>query len=106
MEEIISRKRKWWAVLSYLGILVLFPLTKKQSDDFIIFHAKQGVVLIFFFVVIEVFIRIAIEQKSWLVGGIVYGIGLLYNIYGIINCIRAKKNPLPFIGKIAEKITV
>lgn len=106
MEEIISGKRKWWAVLSYLGILVLFPITKKQNDDFIIYHAKQGVVLIFFFILVDVVVRIAIQQKSGVIGGVVYGVGLLYTLYGIINCIRAKKNPLPLIGKIAEKITL
>ena len=105
MEEIISRKRKWWAVLSYLGILVLFPLTKNRVM-ILLFFTQSRAWFSFSFVVIEVFIRIAIESKSWLVGGIVYGIGLLYTIYGITNCIRAKKNPLPFIGKIAEKITV
>jgi uncharacterized membrane protein len=106
MEEIISSKRKFWAGLSYFGIFVLLPLTKKHGDDFIIYHAKQGVVLIFFFVATEILIRIAIETKVWLLGSFIYGVGLLYIIIGVVNCVRAKKSPLPFIGKIAEKITV
>lgn len=107
MKENISKKRKWWAILSYLGILVLLPLIKKQDDNFIVYHAKQGIVLFFFFIAVDFFARVISWGRVILLAYIlICVINLIYIIIGIINCARAEKTPLPFIGRIAEKITI
>jgi uncharacterized membrane protein len=106
MSESISKKRKFWSILCYLNIIILLPLIKKQDDDFVNYHIKQGVVLIFFFIPVGVIFRIIIQITSLRIGLIYYAIVLLYMIIGIWNCSRGKMKALPFIGKMANKITL
>ncbi len=36
---------KFWAVISYLGFLFIFPLLIKRDNKFVLFHATQGMIL-------------------------------------------------------------
>ncbi len=87
------RDNKLWALLSYLGVLVVFPLIMKRDSQFVQFHVKQGLVLLVGWVI------------SWLPFGPIIGIvALVLSVIGIINVLNGEKKSLPIVGELAEKI--
>ena len=108
--------KKIMGILSYISFLCLIPLFTKKDDDFVYFHAKQGLVLFGLEVIVYVIYRILV---AILIGSIIgwgllsiltlivnlLNIGLLVlSIIGIINVVQNQKKGLPLIGKFAEKI--
>ena len=84
------------ASLSYLSALFLLPYIFTPNDEYAKFHAKQGLKLFIFGIVIDV------------IGGLT-GIGWiatlirLYLIYkGMSNALNGRKEKLPWIGSILE----
>ena len=84
------------ASLSYLSALFLLPYIFTPNDEYAKFHAKQGLKLFVFGIVIDV------------IGGLT-GIGWiatlirLYLIYkGMSNALNGRKEKLPWIGNILE----
>ncbi|MEW6407592.1 MAG: hypothetical protein AB1465_02790 [Patescibacteria group bacterium] len=91
-----AQENKIFAVLSYLGILVLVPLLAKKESKFAMFHAKQGLVLLIGWII------------GWLlsfvfIGFIVDIILIIFSIWGLINAATGKMVKLPLIGDLAEK---
>ncbi len=89
---------KFLAAASYLGVLCILPYLICPQDRFAMFHAKQGVALLLF------------EIAVGIIGGIT-GIGWLLSIFsvvcavkGISGALRGRTEPLPLIGKLAERI--
>ncbi len=101
--------------LSYLGILALIPFMTEKDDEFVQFHAKQGLNLFIFEIIgavvlnilsfvtfiditnpVSWFLSIAISFISW----IVYLLFLIVSIIGMINVSKGLKTPLPVIGSI------
>ncbi len=93
-----------YAVLSYLWILCLIPLLLKKEDEFVRFHAKQGLMLF----IVEV--GIGIIGIIPILGGIVVTLGILVcgflSLIGIVQVLMGNKWKMPVIGEWAEKITV
>jgi len=89
-------ENKIFAVLSYLGVLVIVPLLAKKDSKFAMFHAKQGLVLMIGWVI------------SWLLSFVFIGfildvIMIVFSIWGIVNAATGKFAKLPVIGDLAEK---
>ena len=85
------------AAMSYLFILVLIPLIvgKIRKNDFLLFHAKQGValLLIYAFGIFSFYLPVLpILFKLILV---------FFVVIGIYNSIMQKMKPLPIIGRFA-----
>ena len=110
--------KKIMGILSYISFLCLIPLFTKKDDDFVYFHAKQGLVLFGLEVIVYVIYRILV---AILIGSIIgwgllsiltlivnlLNIGLLVlSIIGIINVVQNQKKELPVIGKLADKIKI
>jgi uncharacterized membrane protein len=87
------------AVLSYLGPLVIFSYLMAKDDEFIKFHARQGIVVF------------GLEVIVWLLGGMLYSfwmiinilnlITLILSIIGIVNVLQGNKKELPVVGGLA-----
>lgn len=87
---------KIFAVLSYLGILVLVPLLAKKDSRFAMFHAKQGLVLLIAWAI------------GWLlsfifIGFIIDVVLIIFSIWGLVNAATGKMTKLPVIGDLATK---
>ncbi len=82
------------AALSYLWILSVVMLVIKKDDSFIIFHAKQGLIL---------FIA---SFLSWIPGiGWILGLVILaLVIIGFIKALSGERYKMPVVGNLAEKI--
>ena len=91
-----------YAVLSYLWILCLVPILMKKEDEFVRFHARQGLMLF----IIE--IAVAIIGIVPLLGPLVYVLGIficgVLSVIGIIQVLMGNKWSIPVIGEWAEKI--
>ncbi len=92
------------AVLSYFWALVLVPLLFWGKDDFIHFHARQGVVL-FLFESILMILAVAIPVVGPLmIFPLAIVVSIVLSLLGIINVLGGHKEKLPLIGRWAEKI--
>lgn len=88
-----DKENKLWALLSYLGVLVIIPLLVKKDSKFVQFHVKQGLVLLAGWVL------------SWLPFGPIIGlVVLVFSVIGIINVLSGEMTKLPIVGELAEKI--
>lgn len=89
-------KNKMVALLSYFFLLCLVPLLTKKVSPFAYFHAKQGLVVClgWFF--------------TWVpFVGPLLGIFLaVLSIIGIINVLNGKKDKLPIVGSLADKLNI
>lgn len=93
-----------YAVLSYLWILCLVPILMKKEDEFVKFHARQGLMLF----IVE--IGVGIIGILPLIGFFVSTIGMLIcgilSLVGIIQVLMGNKWEMPVIGEWAKKIKI
>lgn len=90
------------AAVSYLLILVIIPLLFYRSDEFVMYHAKQGVVLLLLWAAVP-FIA-AIPLAGWILGIILALFDLIVMIICIIQALKGQKKPIPLIGEKLEHI--
>ena len=106
-------KNKLLSLLSYLWVLILFPVFEAKDSLFIRFHRRQGLALLITETVytVTVFINLGVSGMYlsgiplFLVGIINYAGYLLFlylTVKGISNVLRGKAEELPLIGRIAE----
>jgi len=95
---------KFITFLSYIGILCIIPLLTKKDDEFVFFHAKQGLVLLIV-EVITAFIAY-IPLFGWVIAPMASFLWIALSIIGIINITNGKKKELPILGKYAGKIKI
>lgn len=85
------------AVISYFGALCVLPFFLKKDNEFTIFHAKQGVILLVISVILD-------ALGSALPFAWILSIARVYlMIKGISNAWTGKKEYIPWVGKYAEK---
>ena len=98
----ITGEQKLFALLSYLGILVLIPLLVKKDDKYINGHAKQGLMLLIYWV--AAWVLFMIPLIGWFVlGPLAYLFCTVLGIIGIVYSLIGKTWELPFFGKYAAK---
>ena len=95
---------KLMGILSYIGVLCLIPLLTKKDDEFVFFHAKQGLVLCIV-EIITAFI-VSISFLGWIIGSMASLLWVALSIIGIINITNGEKKELPILGKYADKIKI
>lgn len=88
---------KLFAVLSYVSVLSLIPLLFRRDDEYALYHGRQGLALLIYGVVADIL-------------GTIPGIGWIFSLFrvvcvfkGMINAANDIKEPLPYIGKFAER---
>jgi len=91
------KKERLTAALSYVSILFLIPLSKRNST-YCQFHAKQGVVLFLLWIPISVMAWIPVF------GWVGWAFLLLLNITAIVKALNGKMWVLPFVGHYAKFI--
>lgn len=90
----LSSDSKLMAGLSYIWILSIIMLILKKDDEFVKFHAKQGLIL--FIISFVGFIPII----GWIIALVV----IILDIVGLIKALSGEKWKVPLVGDIAEKI--
>jgi fumarate reductase subunit D len=87
------------AALSYIGPLVLIPFLIKRDDHFVMFHIKQGLVVLILGLLIYVSRHFLFFL--WPIFSIINLALLCFAIIGIVYALQHKEKELPFIGKFA-----
>ncbi len=90
------------AALSYIGPLVLIPFLTNREKSFVMFHIKQGLVLLILGLLI--YVTSGFLFFLWPILMII-NVGLLcLSIIGVINALQNKEKELPFVGGFASYI--
>jgi uncharacterized membrane protein len=92
---------KMYAVLAYLSIFCIVPLIVKKNNAFVLAHGRQGLVLF----VGEVATLVVSIVFPWAFRPFLF---ILFGLsfWGMVTAIRGQFVELPFIARIAEKITI
>jgi len=95
-------------VLAYLGILSLIPFFVAKDNEYVRWHAKQGLVLLAFEIIL--WIVLMILGAVPIVGVIIAFLGffiwlaiLVLHIFCIIKALKGEKWYVPVIGVYADK---
>ena len=104
VDETVVREGKVFAVVGYIWILCFVPLILKRDNKFAAFHAKQGLVLFLFSLVLGLINIIPLlGQLIWIVGGIMCSI---LGLIGIIKALSGEYWRMPIIGDLADKFKI
>ena len=98
-EDIIDGKM--YAVLAYLSILCIVPLIIKKNNAFVLDHGRQGLVLF----VAEVATLVVSIVFPWAFRPFLF-IFFGFSLWGMVMAIRGQSVELPFIARIAERISI
>ncbi len=90
------------AALSYLGILCFVPLMRNKDDEYVQFHAKQGLVL-WMWAVVSMFILEVPVIGKWFFGFSSMAIVLL-SVAGLVSVAFRRAWKLPLIGYFSDRI--
>lgn len=92
--------------LTVIGFVIALAL--KKNDKYVMYYAKQGLVLFIAWIILWVVgvVFMFVPVFGWLVMMVLYlGIFVLW-IYGIIYSLSGQMRPIPLIGSFADKIPV
>lgn len=90
-----KQEQKIWAAVSYLWILSLVVLASRKNNEYIRFHANQGVTL---FILSLVFL---LTGPFVMILNLIVGIAA---IAGIIKALQGEKWTMPLVGGFSKKI--
>jgi len=86
------------AALGYIWILFLIPLLGKRDSEFCQHHAKQGLVLFVFSLIVSILMVIPpLGFLGWI-------ITVILMLLGIVNALKGEMWEMPYLGKFAKKI--
>ncbi|MES9881219.1 MAG: hypothetical protein ABW185_10100 [Sedimenticola sp.] len=97
-----SMKSQILSVMSYLGVLVFVPLVTNRDDEYVHFHARQGLV-IWAFSVLAIFM-LYLPGIGKLFFSFMAMAVLAYSAIGIVSVLLHKAWKLPFVSGIASKL--
>ncbi|MFA7663150.1 MAG: DUF4870 domain-containing protein [Patescibacteria group bacterium] len=95
---------KIFAILSYFWVLCLLPFILNVKDEFVIKHAKQGLVL--FIAEIALYIIAIIPILGWFISIVGSLLAIVISLAGIMKAASGQTWEIPFIGKYASKINL
>ncbi len=95
---------KFFAVISYVGFLCVVSLLLKKDNEFVLFHAKQGLVL--FVAEAVVFVVSVIPLLGWLLGILGFLCFSALSVWGVIEALKGNVFRLPLVSDIADKIVL
>lgn len=89
------------AALSYLGVLVFIPIVTAKQNQFVNWHARQGLVVF-------VTTLAALIFSLWMArtGTIIFLIVAIFNIIALAKALQGRRWPIPLLGKISQNIRI
>lgn len=101
-EKKVNFYSRLWIIPSYFWVLAFVPFFLKRRNDFVFFHAKQGVVL-FITEIILIFL-----SCIPIIGQLISLLGSIFCFYlslrAMISGLTGKKWVLPLIGKYTRQL--
>ncbi|MFZ2681581.1 MAG: DUF4870 domain-containing protein [Patescibacteria group bacterium] len=100
-------KRLWLAALGYVPFLCFIPLLMKDKGDFLIFHARQGLVLTVVSVVLTIIgpaLTIFILPVGIFIAMVLNTIFGVIVLVGAIKALQGECWELPVLGGYAKRL--
>lgn len=91
------RSNKKYAVLSYMGSLIIIPLFAAKKSDFLNFHNNQGLIMCIIYLISG--LSFFLPNMGKMIGLILLLVSLALGTWGIANVIKGETKELPFVGK-------
>lgn len=111
--EVVSENRKIMIVLAYFGLLALIPLLVEKDDKEVQWHAKHGLVLTVFEVVVFIGLQVLIMILGAISGGLgcIFGLlvpvfilaVLIVHILCIVKGVNGQRFLIPGISEFADR---
>jgi uncharacterized membrane protein len=95
---------RFLSAICYLTIFCSIPLILKTKNDYVGFHARQGLVLLLtevFFVLLFI-----IPFIGWIIGFFGLIACAVFSLIGLVKALIGKKYKIPFINKFTDKIKI
>ena len=106
MEEVVHTERsmraRLMALMSYLGVLVFVPLAMNRDDEYVYFHARQGLV-IWVFGIIAIFM-LYIPGMGKLVFSFLAMMVMIFSLLGLVSVLLHKAWKLPIVYSLSTKL--
>ncbi len=100
-----TQDEKIIAAIGYIWLLFLIPLLLKKDNEYCQFHAKQGMVLFIFSLI--VMILGGVPVLGWL---IIMPLGLIvvivFALLGFVNALHGRKWEMPYLGRFAKRVNL
>jgi fumarate reductase subunit D len=97
-----SPKSRILSIFSYLGVLCLVPLIFNRDDEYVNFHARQGLVL-WIWGVLSIF-----SLHIPVIGAFFFSFSVLviaiFAVIGIVSVLLTRAWKLPVVGVVASKL--
>ncbi len=90
------------AALSYLSVLCFVPLLMDRDDEFVYFHAKQGLV-IWMVGVLALFVLHVPMIGKWVFGSVSMVV-VVFSILGLVSVLFQRAWKLPLVSWLADRI--
>jgi uncharacterized membrane protein len=89
---------RMYAALCYLWVLVFIPYIAAKQDDFVLFHIKQGMVLLAGFI-------LAVGAAYWIpwVGNLLFVLLMLVDLMGLVQALHGRRWQIPVIGSMIQR---
>ncbi|WP_254434943.1 hypothetical protein [Magnetospirillum sp. UT-4] len=97
----MSARTTVMAALSYLSVLCFVPLVLEREDEFVYFHAKQGMVLWIWGVVALFSLHIPV-LGGWIFGLSSMGV-LVFSVLGLVSVVFQRAWKLPVISWLSDR---
>lgn len=98
-------KNKAIACLSYICILFLVPLLAEKGSKFAQFHAKQGMTLFIFWVVVD-FALALVPFLGWMLLPIVNFLFIIVSIIALVKTLSGAAWEIPIVSDLAKKFKI
>lgn len=102
-----SDSLRMYALLSYLGPLILVPFLNAKDDPFVKFHLKQGLLIAIGWVVLTFLMYFPMVIFTFY---LIIQLGALFlmvlSVIGIMNVLNGDRKGLPLVGDIADRFNI
>lgn len=102
MKKEISQMDRGLAAISYIWVLWLIAMVLGGQNEFILRHAKQGLIL--FIAEILIMALAIIPILGWLIGFIGFIASLVFTVLGFMHAWKGEEWELPVIGAFANRL--
>ncbi|QEP45160.1 hypothetical protein D5085_13180 [Ectothiorhodospiraceae bacterium BW-2] len=90
------------SLFSYLGVLVFVPLVSNRSDEYVNFHARQGLVI--WIIGIVAIFMLYIPGLGKLAFGFLALMVMIYSLMGIVSVMLFRAWRLPIVYRLSTML--
>lgn len=94
--------KKSLTIISYIFVFNLIPFLLKNNDEDVAFHAKQGFIQMFIWLLIPYVLLVPL--LGWILGALLIVANIAVMLTGIYNASISRKAYVPLVGRFFEKV--